>query len=210
MLNRLARWIEGRPGIHRLALGVWRRFPPRLAGFLKGRVARRWVVGAVAVMLDIDAAPPEVLLVEHSYRRRGAWGLPGGSVDPAPESPTVPGDASSADDVIARALKREIREELGLAIDSIQLLRVNAVPYVAEEPGPCRLHFYCACRPQGGFAALRERLVSGALEGGSPEILRARLVPLPEIGGYDLFSSDAEFLQRDLPSLIPALAGTRL
>ena len=209
MLNRLARWIEGRPGIHRLALGVWRRFPPRLAGFLKGRVARRWVVGAVAVMVDVDAAPPEVLLVEHSYRRRGAWGLPGGSVDPAPESPTAPADAPSTDDVIGRALRREILEELGLTIDSIQLLRVNAVHSVAEEPGPSRLHFYCACRPQGGFDALRGRLASGALEGGSPEILRARLVPLPEIGGYDLFSTDAEFLQRDLPSLIPVITGTR-
>jgi ADP-ribose pyrophosphatase YjhB (NUDIX family) len=158
-------------------------------------------------MIDTEAAPPEVLLVEHSYRRRGAWGLPGGSLESVPGSPTVPRDGPSPDDVIDSALKREVREELGLAIDSIRLLRVDAVPYVAEEPGPYRLHFYCACRPEGGFAALRARLISGKLDGGSPEIRQARLVPLPEIGGYDLFSTDAEFLQRDLPRLMPRLAG---
>jgi 8-oxo-dGTP pyrophosphatase MutT (NUDIX family) len=209
MLNRLARWIEGRPGVHRLALRVWRCFPPGLAGFLKGRFARRWVVGAVAVMIDTGVVPPEVLLVEHSYRRRGAWGLPGGSVESASGGPAAAPEEPSPDDVIDRAIKREIREELGFAVDSIQLLRVSAVSHVVEEPGPYRLHFYCACRPEGGFAALRLRLARGGLAGGSPEILQTRLVPLTEIGAYDLFSSDAQFLKRDLPRLMPRLAGAR-
>ncbi len=206
MLSRIARWIEGRPAIHRQVLRLWRRFPRRLAGFLKGRFARRWVVGAVAVMIDTEAVPPEVLLVEHSYRSRGAWGLPGGSVEAAPPDSAAQGGPS---EVIDSALRREMREELGLAIESIQVLRIDAVPYVPEEPGPQRLHFYCACTPAGGYAALRARLGRGPMNGASPEILQARLVPLPEIDGYDLFSTDARFLQRELPTLLPRLAPTR-
>jgi hypothetical protein len=33
-------------------------------------------------------------------------------------------------------------EELGIGIEAIELLRVDAVPFVAEEPGPYRLDFY--------------------------------------------------------------------
>jgi hypothetical protein len=43
-----------------------------MAGFLKGLLARNWLVGAVAVVLDADATPPEVLLVQHSYRHKGS------------------------------------------------------------------------------------------------------------------------------------------
>ena len=66
------------------------RLSPRLAGFLKGRLARNWLVGAVAVMVDTDVVPPEILLVEHSYRRRGTWGLPGGSLESIPGDPSAP------------------------------------------------------------------------------------------------------------------------
>jgi len=81
MFAWLARFIERHPNLHRSSLLVWRLFPPRLAGFLKGLLARKWLVGAVAVMIDENTSPAEVLLVEHSYRLKGAWGLPGGSLE---------------------------------------------------------------------------------------------------------------------------------
>jgi 8-oxo-dGTP pyrophosphatase MutT (NUDIX family) len=209
MLTWLAQFIERHPALHGLALGVWRRFPPRLAGFLKGLFARSWVVGAVAVMVDEEISPPEVLLVEHSYRRKGAWGLPGGSLDSIPGDPTRPRSASSPDDVLESALRREVWEELGLEVTEIRLLRVDAIPYVTEEPGPYRLDFYFRCTPRLGFAALRQGLASGQRGPRSPEIRQLRLVPLTDLGGYDLFSADARFLNEDLLRLEPALAKAR-
>jgi 8-oxo-dGTP pyrophosphatase MutT (NUDIX family) len=206
MLVWLARFIERHPGLHRSALAVWRSFPPRLAGFLKGLFARSWVVGAVAVMVDEDSSPPEVLLVEHSYRRKGAWGLPGGALDSIPGDPTRPGSESSPDDVLESALRREVGEELGIEITAPKLLRVDAVPYVVEEPGPYRLDFYFRCTPRQGFAALREELAAQGHKPSSPEITGLRLVPLTELQHYDLFSADARFLKEDLPRLEPALA----
>src|SRR5215831_20294024 len=177
MFTWLTRFIERHPNLHRFALLVWRWFPPRLAGFLKGQLARRWLVGAVAVIVDDKTSPAEVLLVEHSYRPKGAWGLPGGSLESTPGDPTRPRDDDSTDDVIERALRREIHEELGIEIIVIRLLRIDAIPYIAEEPGPYRLDFYFRCAPRDGFAALRRDLLSGKTRPRSAEIKQIRLVP---------------------------------
>jgi 8-oxo-dGTP pyrophosphatase MutT (NUDIX family) len=206
MFTWLTRFIERHPRLHGFALRVWRGFPPRLAGFLKGLLARKWLVGAVAVMIDESASPPEVLLVEHSYRPRGAWGLPGGSLESTPGDPTRPREDASSDDVIESALRREIQEELGIEITVIGLLRIDAIPYIPEEPGPYRLDFYFRCAPREGFAAFRRSLQSDRTRPRSPEIRRVRLVPLTELGEYDLFSTDARFLANDLPRVEPNLA----
>lgn len=206
MFGWLARFIERHPDLHRFALAVWRWFPPRLAGFLKGLLARRWLVGAVAVMIDEKASPPEVLLVEHSYRPKGAWGLPGGSLESTPGDPTRPRDDVSSEDVIESALRREILEELGIEITVMGLLRIDAVPYIPEEPGPYRLDFYFRCAPREGFTAFRRRLDSRQARPYSPEIRQIRLVPFTDLGNYDLFSSDARFLTKDLPRRDPSLA----
>ena len=205
MFARITRFIEKHPSIHRGALLIWRLFPPRMAGFLKGLLARSWVVGAVAVMIDEESSPPEILLVQHSYRSKGAWGLPGGALDSIDGNPTAPRNDSSPDDVIEDALRREVREELGLKIDVHALLRVDAVPYVSEEPGPYRLDFYYLCAPAFGFDQLRSNLNSDEFKSPSPEITQIRMVPLTMLEKYDLFSADARFLRDDLPRLIPSL-----
>jgi 8-oxo-dGTP pyrophosphatase MutT (NUDIX family) len=201
----LARYIERQPWLHAQLLRIWRSFPPRLAGFLKGQFARSWVVGAVAVMIDEDVSPPELLLVEHSYRSQGAWGLPGGSLDSIPGDPTRPESLSSQDDVLESALRRELTEELGIEITAVRLLRVDAIPYVKEEPGPYRLDFYFRCFPQQGFAKLREGLTSGRIKPRSPEISQVRLVPWSDLKAYDLYSSDSKLLREDLCRLEPGL-----
>jgi 8-oxo-dGTP pyrophosphatase MutT (NUDIX family) len=178
-----------------------------LAGFLKGLLARKWLVGAVAVMIDEETSTtPEVLLVEHSYRTTGAWGLPGGSLESTPGDPNRPRNDASSDDVIEAALRREILEELGIEIAVIRLLRIDAVPYVAEEPGPYRLDFYFRCAPRDGFAALRRSLDSGQTKPFSPEIKQMRFVRLTDLARYDLFSPDVRFLTLDLPRHEPSLA----
>ncbi len=206
MFSWLARFIEHHPSLHRLSLVVWRLFPPRLAGFLKGLLARKWLVGAVAVMIDESTSPAEVLLVEHSYRAKGAWGLPGGSLESTPGDPVRPRNDSLPDDVIESALRREVTEELDIEITVSRLLRIDAIPYIAEEPGPYRLDFYFRCAPRDGFAALRHGLNSGQTKPCSPEIRQIRFVPLTDLGKYDLFSTDVRFLTEDLPRLEPALA----
>jgi 8-oxo-dGTP pyrophosphatase MutT (NUDIX family) len=206
MFTWLTRFIEHHPNLHRLSLLVWRLFPPRLAGFLKGLLARKWVVGAVAVMIDESTSPVEVLLVEHSYRAKGAWGLPGGSLESTSGDPARPHNNILPDDVIESALRREISEELGIEITVIRLLRIDAIPYVSEEPGPYRLDFYFRCTPRDGFAALRRGLSSGQTNARSPEIRQVRLVPLTDLTKYDLFSTDVRFLTEDLPRLEPSLA----
>jgi len=208
MLSRMVRWIERHPRVHRASLSVWRAFPPRVAGFLKGALGRSWLVGAVAVMVDEEVSPAEVLLVEHSYRPRGAWGLPGGALDSISGDPSAPGAPASSDDVLEATLKREVWEELGIGVEVISMLRVDAVPYIPEEPGPYRLDFYFRCIPVGGFAALRTAIESGVGGPSSPEIRRLRMVPLAALDGYDLFSADARFLRDDLPRLEPGLAAS--
>ena len=205
MFIRFIKFIEEQQVLHRLLLRVWRLFPPRLAGFLKGVLARSWVLGAVAVIIDDSVHPAQVLLVEHSYRRRGAWGLPGGALDSIPGDPTHPRDVESPDDVIEATLQKEVMEELGIHVDIVRMLRTDAVPYIAEEPGPYRLTFYFLCTPVGGFAAFRERLEKGEIPPHSPEITRMNMVPLDRLGDYDLFSPDGRLLRNDLSRLLPQL-----
>ena len=71
MSSWITRVIEGHPQIHRGALALWRLVPPRRAGLLKGMLARNWLVGAVAVMVDHDGSPPEI-------RKFGWLTAPGG------------------------------------------------------------------------------------------------------------------------------------
>jgi 8-oxo-dGTP pyrophosphatase MutT (NUDIX family) len=208
MFTSFLRYIENQQVIHRILLRIWRLFPPRLAGFLKGLLSRSWVLGAVAVMVDDTVRPAQVLLVEHSYRRHGAWGLPGGALDSIPGSPTHPRDDESPDDVLEATLEREVREELGIDVNIIRMLRTDAVPYVAEEPGPYRLTFYFLCTPAEGFRAFREGLEAGTIRPRSPEISRMELVPLDRLADYDLFSPDGRLLSKHLSRLIPGLAGS--
>ena len=136
MLVWLARYIERHPALHQLALGVWRNFPPRLAGFLKGQFARSWVVGAVAVMVDEEVSPPEVLLVEHSYRRKGAWGLPGGALDSIPGDPASPGSQPSPDDVLESGLRREVWRNWASKLRRFACFGLTPFPMLPRNPDP--------------------------------------------------------------------------
>jgi len=203
MFSRLVHFIERHSALHRILLVVWRSFPPRMAGYLKGLLARNWLVGAVAVVLDVDRPIPEILLVRHSYRPKGSWGLPGGALESIDGDPTRPRSDASGDDVIEEALRREVWEELGIESTVVRLLRIDAIPYVPEEPGPYRLDFYYLCTPGQGFDLLRSAIASGNITSPSPEITEIRMVPLTELADYDLFSADKRFLNDDLPRLLP-------
>ena len=165
-----------------------------MAGLLRKLLTTRWAVGAVAIILDEEANPPEVLLVQHSYRTKGAWGLPGGSLESGLRTPLEPSPQESHDDIIESSLRREVFEELGIEIEIVRLARIDAVPYVPEEPGPYRLDFYYRCLPKEGFSALREGLGNGNVKPRSPEVRQILLVPISRLKEYDLYSSDARIL----------------
>jgi 8-oxo-dGTP pyrophosphatase MutT (NUDIX family) len=204
MFSWLAHFIERNPSVHRLALTIWRHFPPRLAGLMKVILTTKWVVGAVAVIIDENVGPMEVLLVEHSYRRKGIWGLPGGALEPKLVSPLKAG-AQDDGDVLKSTLRREIYEELGIEIEIGSLIRIDAVPYVPEEPGPYRLDFYYLRLPKYGIGALRGELASDSVHGHSPEIKSIRFVPLISLPQYDLYSSDKDLLIERWPEISPFL-----
>ena len=202
MLSWLTRFIERRPWIHRASVWVWRLFPPRLAGFLKGLLTRSWVVGVVAVVVEQRDSGPRVLIAEHTYRKSGNWGLLGGSLESIPGNPTGPETAPSPDDVIEAALHLEIEEEIGIDLEILRLLRIDAVPFMKEEPGPYRLTFYFQCRPAEGFETLRQGIESGRVRPRSPEIRNMRFISLDELDDYDVFSTDRRFLTQDLERLL--------
>ena len=194
MLSWLAHFIERHPILHRISLALWKGFPPRLAGILRNLLTTKWTVGAVAVILDEEVNPPEVLLVQHSYRVKGAWGFPGGSLESGLGSPREPSKEQSRDDIIESSLRREVFEELGIEIEIVRLTKTDAVPYVPEEPGPYRLDFYYRCLPKQGFRSLREGLRSGNITPRSPEVKQIVLVPVSRLKEYDLYSAHARIL----------------
>jgi 8-oxo-dGTP pyrophosphatase MutT (NUDIX family) len=194
VLSWRAHFIERHPIPHRTSLAVWKYFSPRLAGFLRKLLTTPWTVGAVAVIIDEEVNPPEVLLVQHSYRTRGAWGLPGGSLESGHRNPLQPSNEESRDDIIESSLRRELFEELGIEIEILRLTKIDAVPYVPEEPGPYRLDFYYRCLPKQGFGSLREGLRTGIIKPRSPELRQILLVPVSRLKEYDLYSSDARIL----------------
>jgi ADP-ribose pyrophosphatase YjhB (NUDIX family) len=91
-------------------------------------VAPRHAVGAVGVVFDREG---RVLLVEHAFRTDFPWGLPGGWVEP--------GEEPSA------AVKRELREELGLDVAVGELVECAVVGRVRTSTHPVHLGLAYAC-----------------------------------------------------------------
>lgn len=114
--------------IHRLLLDVFRRLPARGQVAVVHAVAPSHSVGAMAVVRDEAGA---LLLVRQSYKR--GWGLPGGLLKRG-EHPVD-------------AVVREVREEVGLAIDVI------SEPAVVVDPPTRRVDVVFAARPRSSAAA---------------------------------------------------------
>lgn len=93
------------------AFAAGRPFLRRIAHTVARRAARRHYVAAIAVVLADD----RVLLARHRFREN-AWSLPGGWVRRL-EDP-------------ARACEREVREELGMAVEAVAPVAVE--PHAVE------------------------------------------------------------------------------
>jgi ADP-ribose pyrophosphatase YjhB (NUDIX family) len=94
----------------RILLGIWKVLAaiPGMQVFLLRRINAHFIIGASALVLDEEG---RVLLFHHTYRRRYAWGLPGGWLKRG-EKPEC-------------ALEREMREESCLSIEVVAPLAME-------------------------------------------------------------------------------------
>lgn len=90
---------------------VWRRLP----GLVRRSVIRtgqtRFTVTAGAMIFDEQ---DRILLLDHVFRPDSGWGIPGGFLNKG-EQPEA-------------ALRRELREEIGIEVENVELLLARTLP----------------------------------------------------------------------------------
>ncbi len=99
---------------------IWRHLP----GIIRRRLVRigqrRFTVTAGAIIFDDGG---NVLLLEHVFRPDSGWGLPGGFLNKG-EQPEA-------------ALRREMREEIGVELERVEMLFARTLP----EPRQIEIYF---------------------------------------------------------------------
>jgi ADP-ribose pyrophosphatase YjhB (NUDIX family) len=88
---------------------VWRRLPARLRRWSMRLLHPRFTVTAGALIFNDSG---HVLLLKHRFRAGSGWGLPGGFLE-AGEQPLD-------------ALRRELREELNLEVDGVEIFTARS------------------------------------------------------------------------------------
>ena len=88
---------------------IWRRIPPRLRRWTMRLSNAQFAVTAGAVIFDRQG---RVLLLKHRFRPGTGWGMPGGFMQQG-EQPE-------------EALRRELREEVGLEVEKVELFTTRA------------------------------------------------------------------------------------
>src|SRR6267143_243165 len=101
---------------------IWRRIPGRLKFWAVRFTQPRFTVTAAAIVSD-DAG--RVLLLHHRFRPGSGWGIPGGFIEQG-EQPE-------------EALRRELREEVGLEIQELKLFTTRAF----RKPKQIEIVFLC-------------------------------------------------------------------
>jgi 8-oxo-dGTP diphosphatase len=124
--------------IHRALLRVFRRLPTRLRIAAVHLLSPSYTVGAMCMIERADGA---VLFVRHSYRPR--WGVPGGLCRSGEE--------------VADGARREVAEEVGVAVVLI------GEPAVVVDPGERRVDIVYAARLGDGVDPATARPVSAEI-----------------------------------------------
>ena len=96
-------------GFQNLIGKVWRRLPARLRRWSMRVAHPRFTVTAGALIFNQSG---QVLLLKHRFRAGSGWGLPGGFLE-AGEQPLD-------------ALRRELREELDLEVEDVEIFTARS------------------------------------------------------------------------------------
>src|SRR5215510_13359392 len=91
-----------------LLASIWRRVPRSIRRWSMRLTNARFTATAGAIVFDENS---RVLLLKHRFRPGGGWGLPGGFL--------------RADEQADMALRRELIEEIGLELETVELLKVR-------------------------------------------------------------------------------------
>ena len=89
---------------------IWEKMPYFLRLRLIRATQQKFTVSVAAIVTNERG---EILLLDHVLRPFSSWGIPGGFVD-AGEQPEA-------------AVRREIREETGLELTSVEMVRVRTI-----------------------------------------------------------------------------------
>ena len=92
-----------------VAGGIWRRIPACLRRWSMRVTHTHFTVTAGALIFNDKG---EILLLKHLFRAGSGWGLPGGFIELG-EQPL-------------EALKRELREEIGLEVDNVEIFAARS------------------------------------------------------------------------------------
>jgi len=105
---------------------IWRHLP----GIVRRRLVRigqrRFTVTAAAMIFDDQG---RILLLDHVFRPDSGWGIPGGFISKG-EQPEA-------------GLRRELREEIGIDVEEVELL------FARNLPRPRQIEFYFRARAIG-------------------------------------------------------------
>jgi ADP-ribose pyrophosphatase YjhB (NUDIX family) len=104
---------------------LWRGTPRRVRRWGVWLAEPRFMVTVGAIVQDEGG---RVLLLQHEFRTGSGWGIPGGFLERG-EQPL-------------EALRRELREEVGVELDAAELVHVRTL----SRPQQVEIHFRCRVR----------------------------------------------------------------
>ena len=135
---------------------VWRALPPRLRRWSMRLTQTRFTVTAGALIFN-DAG--EVLLLKHRFRAGSGWGIPGGFLE-AGEQPD-------------EALRRELREEVGLEVEQLEIFTTRSFKKPRQVEILFRCHANAEVTPQTMEVERAEWFSPRSLPTGLPKDQRA-------------------------------------
>lgn len=105
---------------------IWKRLPDIVRRRLVRTGQKRFTVTAGAMIFDDEG---RILLLDHVFRPDSGWGIPGGFL--------TKGEQPEA------ALRRELKEEIGIEVEAVELLFARTLPR------PRQIEFYFRARAIG-------------------------------------------------------------